>query len=304
MKDFLTVENANNERIDLYLSKHLKAQTRNHIQKLIKEERVLLNGTPIKANYRLHDKDHIEIHYFEEKEALILPENIPLSILYEDEDLLIVDKPKQMVVHPAPGHYSHTLVNALLYYLGDHLSGINGPLRPGIVHRIDQDTTGALVVAKNDATHLALAQQLKEHSIKRVYEAIVWGNIKEDTVTINKPIGRDINDRKKMSVHTLNGREAVTYVTVLERFGDFTYISCTLETGRTHQIRVHLKSIGHPLLGDIVYGPKKTTTFSLTGQTLHAKILGIVHPVTKKYIEVTSPLPEYFKKLLDKFKSF
>ena len=215
----------------------------------------------------------------------------------------MVNKPKQMVVHPAPGHYSGTLVNALMYHCGDELSGINGCMRPGIVHRIDMDTTGSLVVCKNDKAHQSLSEQLKEHSIRRIYVAIVHGNIKEDSGTVNAPIGRHPTDRKKMSTHCKNGRNAITHYKVLERFGDYTYIQCELETGRTHQIRVHMASIGHPLVGDEVYGPKKCPFKGLQGQTLHARTLGIIHPSTGEYLEVNAPLPEYFVDLLDRLRN-
>ena len=242
--------------------------------------------------------DNISITLPEIQEPDIPAENIPLDILYEDEDLLIVNKPKQMVVHPAPGHYSGTLVNALMYYCGSELSGINGCIRPGIVHRIDMDTTGSLVICKNDMAHQSLSLQLKDHSIHRVYVAIVHGNIKEDEGSVNAPVGRHPTDRKKMSTHAKNGRPAVTHYQVLERFGDYTYIRCILETGRTHQIRVHMSSIGHPLLGDRVYGPKKCPFPKLQGQTLHAMTLGFIHPRTGIYLEAEAPLPEYFKELL------
>ena len=228
-------------------------------------------------------------------------ENIPLDILYEDDDILVVTKPKGMVVHPAPGHYSHTLVNAVMYHCGERLSGINGVLRPGIVHRIDMDTTGSLLICKNDRAHQILAEELKEHSITRRYHAIVHGNIKEDTGTVNAPIGRHPVDRKKMSTKSPNGRHAVTHYKVLERFGDYTYIECELETGRTHQIRVHMASIGHPILGDAVYGPAKCP-YKLQGQTLHAKILGIMHPTTGEYMEFDAPLPDYFSDLLQRLR--
>lgn len=227
----------------------------------------------------------------------ILPEEIPLDILYEDSDILVVNKPKGMVVHPAPGHYSHTLVNAVMYHCEHNLSGINGVLRPGIVHRIDMDTTGSLLICKNDKAHQIIADQLKEHSITRRYHAIVHGNLKEDIGTIEAPIGRHPIDRKKMSTKAKNGKPAVTHYKVLHRFCNYTYIECELETGRTHQIRVHMASIGHPILGDRLYGPSKSP-FKLQGQTLHAKILGVIHPSTGKYIEFDAPLPEYFEKLL------
>lgn len=287
------------ERIDKYLSEQLEDMTRSHIQKLIKENMVWVNGMAVKSNFKLSASDQIEVEIPELKEPDILPENIPLDILYEDQDILVVNKPKGMVVHPAPGHYTGTLVNAIMYHCKDNLSGINGVLRPGIVHRIDMDTTGSLLICKNDRAHQALAEQLKEHSITRKYHAIVHGRLKEDEGTIDKPIGRHPIDRKKMSVHCTNGREAITHYRVLKRFQQFTYIECQLETGRTHQIRVHMSSIGHPILGDQIYGPAKCP-YKLQGQTLHAKVLGITHPTTGEYMEFDAPLPDYFQALLEK----
>lgn len=302
MKEFFTVENQDGERIDRYLSEELEDRSRSYIQKLIKENHVTVNQKPVKANYRLSLGDRVEIDLPEAKEPDIRPEDIPLDILYEDKDIIIVNKPKQMVVHPAPGHYSQTLVNALMYHCGFELSGINGTMRPGIVHRIDMDTTGSLVACKNDMAHQSLSKQLKEHSIRRIYVAIVHGNIKEEDGTVNAPIGRHPTERKKMSIHSRNGREAITHYQVLERFGNYTYIQCELETGRTHQIRVHMASLGHPLLGDMVYGPKKCPFPHLQGQTLHARTLGIIHPRTGEYLEVNAPLPAYFIELLDKLR--
>ena len=296
------VETETNERIDKFLSIQMEELSRSYVQKLIKDGNVKVNGKLVKANYKLSYDEWIQVTIPELTSPDILPENIPLDILYEDEDILIINKPKGMVVHPAAGHYSGTLVNALMYYCGDSLSGINGILRPGIVHRIDMDTTGSLLVCKNDFAHQRLAEQLKVHSIKRVYHAIVHGNLKEDSGTINEPIGRHPTERKKMCVNHQNGRDAVTHYEVLERFGDYTYIACRLETGRTHQIRVHMASMHHPLLGDKVYGPQKCPFPELHGQTLHAKILGIVHPRTGKYLEVDAPLPEYFEKILQKLR--
>lgn len=289
------------ERLDKFLSARLPEMSRSHIQKLIKDNHVTVNKTAVKSNYKLSPGDEIIVCIPEPEIPDILPEDIPLDILYEDQDILVVNKPKGMVVHPAPGHYSGTLVNAIMYHCRENLSGINGVTRPGIVHRIDMDTTGSLLVCKNDRAHQALAAQLKEHSITRKYHAVVHGNLKEDTGTVNAPIGRHPTDRKKMSTHAPNGRQAVTHYQVLERFGNYTYIECQLETGRTHQIRVHMSSIGHPILGDMVYGPAKCP-YKLEGQTLHAKILGITHPATGEYMEFDAPLPEYFTALLEKLR--
>ena len=274
IKEFQSEENAG-ERIDKFLTEKVSELSRSYIQKLIKEKNVKVNSTVIKSNYKVAKGDQIQITIPDLTEPDILPENIPLDILYEDDDILVVNKPKGMVVHPAAGHYTGTLV--------------------------DMDTTGSLLVCKNDTAHQILAEQLKEHSIKRIYHAIVHGNIKEDSGTVNAPIGRHPIDRKKMSINEKNGRNAVTHYRVLERFGEYTYIACELETGRTHQIRVHMASIHHPLLGDCVYGPAKCP-WTLQGQTLHAKILGIIHPRTGKYMEFDAPLPEYFENLLKKLR--
>lgn len=298
MNEYSVTQENKGVRIDKFLADHMEGASRSYLQKLIKEDYVKVNEKPVKANYRLSLGEVITVTIPEAKEPEIAAENIPLDILYEDDDIIIVNKPKQMVVHPAPGHYSGTLVNALMYHCGKDLSGINGEMRPGIVHRIDMDTTGSLIVCKNDMAHQSLSKQLKEHSIKRVYEAIVHGNIKEDEGTVNAPIGRHPIDRKKMSTNAKVSRNAVTHYKVLKRFGNYTYIQCELETGRTHQIRVHMASIGHPILGDLVYGPKKCPYPHLHGQTLHAKTLGIIHPRTGEYLEVNAPLPDYFVKLL------
>lgn len=286
-------------RLDKWLSNSLLNLSRSYIQKCIKEGLVFVNGKPVKANYQLRVEDEVVFQIPEAVEPVIEAENIPLSILYEDEDVLVVDKPKGMVVHPAPGHYTGTLVNAVLYHCKGQLSGINGVLRPGIVHRIDRDTTGSLIVCKTDLAHRAIASQLKEHSLNRSYRAIVHGVLKEDEGTVNASIGRDEKDRKRMAVNEKNGKEAITHYRVLSRFQEYTYIECRLETGRTHQIRVHMTSIGHPLLGDEVYGARKTA-FHLEGQTLHAYLLGFIHPTSGEYVEVTAPLPAYFSNILDR----
>lgn len=286
-----------NERLDKYLSGLLTDCSRNYIQKLIKEGAVTVNDKPVKASFLLHAEDEVSITVPEPVLPEILPQAIPLDIIYEDDDLIIINKPKNMVVHPAAGHFDKTLVNAIMYHCGNHLSGINGVLRPGIVHRIDKDTTGLLVVCKNDACHNNIAAQLKEHTIQRTYHAIVTGVIKEDAGTIDQPVGRHPNDRKKMSINQKNGKSAVTHYQVIERFSQYTYIQCHLETGRTHQIRVHMASLGHPLLGDELYG-RKSNRFKTDGQTLHAKTLGFIHPSTKEPVMFDSPLPEYFDQIL------
>lgn len=290
------------ERLDKFLSAMLPDQSRSYLQKIIKDGNVLVNGEPKKSSYRLEDGDEVTADLPELKSPDIEPENIPLDILYEDDSILMVNKPKGMVVHPSAGHYTGTLVNAVLWHCQGQLSGINGVSRPGIVHRIDKDTTGVLVVCKNDAAHNAVAAQLKEHSITRKYRAIVHGVIKEDEGTVDAPIGRHPTERKKMASGVKNGKRAVTHYRVLERFQGYSYVECQLETGRTHQIRVHMASIHHPLLGDTVYGPAKDS-HHLEGQTLHAMVLGLIHPVTGEYLEVEAPLPEYFENLLKKFRA-
>ena len=285
------------ERLDKWMSSAIAGLSRSYIQKCIKDNQVLINGKPQKASYRLKVDDEIVFHIPKAMEPAIEAENIPLSILYEDPDLLIVDKPKGMVVHPAPGHYSGTLVNAVMYHCRDNLSGINGVLRPGIVHRIDRDTTGSLIICKNDHAHNSIAEQLKEHTITRKYRAIVHGVIDAEEGTVNAPIGRDPKDRKKMTINEQNGKPAITHYKVLRRFQEYTYIECQLETGRTHQIRVHMSSIGHPLLGDEVYSQRKSP-YHLCGQTLHAMVIGFIHPSSGEYLEITAPLPDYFDHLL------
>lgn len=288
-----------NLRVDKYLSEALPDYTRSFLQKVVKEGGVLADGKAVKASYKVRSGECLEVRIPEAKEPDILPEAIPLEILYEDQDLLVVNKPKGMVVHPSAGHYSGTLVNALMYHCKDQLSGINGILRPGIVHRIDMDTTGSLVVCKNDMAHSAIAEQLKSHSITRKYRAIVHGVLNADEGMIDAPIGRHPIDRKKMAVNRKNGKTAITHYRVLKRYRQFTYIECELETGRTHQIRVHMSSVGHPILGDAVYGPSKCP-YRLQGQTLHAQTIGFLHPRTGAYMEFQAPLPDYFEELLRK----
>ncbi len=292
-------EENSGQRIDKYLSDVLEGQSRSYLQKLVKEGRILVGGKAVKANYKVSAGEKINVEIPEMEEPDISPENIPLNILYEDDDLLIVNKPKGMVVHPSAGHLSGTLVNALMYHCAGNLSGINGVLRPGIVHRIDMDTTGSLIVCKNDFAHASITEQLKVHSITRKYRAIVHGVIKEEEGTVNAPIGRHPIDRKKMAINHKNGKEAITHYHVIERFRQFTYIECQLETGRTHQIRVHMASLQHPLLGDAVYGPSRCP-YKLQGQTLHAQVIGFIHPRTGEYMEFEAPLPEYFTELLHK----
>lgn len=295
----IRVEDGNGIRIDRYLSDCCPELSRSYLQKLLKNGSISVDGKIVKSNYKITEGESILLDVPEAVEPEILPEAIVLDILYEDEDIIMINKPKGMVVHPAAGHASGTLVNALLAHCKD-LSGINGILRPGIVHRIDRDTTGVLVACKNDMAHNAIAEQLKVHSITRIYYAIVHGRIQEDGV-IDAPIGRHPTDRKKMSINQKNGKSAVTHYHVLQHFDRFTYVECRLETGRTHQIRVHMASIGHPLLGDTVYGPAKCPYPKLQGQTLHAGVLGICHPRTGEYLEVQAPLPAYFVELLEKF---
>ena len=287
------------ERIDKCISNYLESLSRSYIQKIIKDGKAYVNDAVVKANYKVKVDDKVQFEIPDCEEPDIPPQDIPLDILYEDKDILIVNKPKDMVVHPAPGHYEGTLVNAIMFHCKDELSGINGVLRPGIVHRIDKDTTGSIIICKNDEAHRKIAQQLKEHSITRKYRAIVYGRIMEEEGTVNAPIGRHPTDRKKMAINEKNGKPAVTHYKVLERFDKYTYIECQLETGRTHQIRVHMTSIGHfnNLLGDEVYGNAKCP-FKLEGQTLHAMTIGFIHPTTGEYVEYEAPLPEYFEHLL------
>lgn len=300
--DFVIAGDHSGERLDKYLSDQVENLSRSAASRLIEDRKVTVGEKSVKKNYKLADGDRITVLIDDPKPVDITPEDIPLDIVYEDEHLLVVNKPKGMVVHPAPGNYSGTLVNALMYHCGDHLSGINGALRPGIVHRIDKNTSGLLAVAKSDIAHAGLSEQIKAHSFTRRYLAICYGNIKEDERTIDAPIGRHKIDRKKMCVTQLNSKPAVTHIKVLERYSGFTYIECRLETGRTHQIRVHLASIGHPIAGDDVYGPSKVIT-SLHGQCLHAYQLGFIHPVTGEYMEFTADPPESFLRFREKLRN-
>lgn len=301
---FEVEESQSGERLDKFLASIYREQSRTFFQKLIKSGNVLINEREIlKAGTTVEFGDIVTVFLPKQQSVEIAAENIPLDILYEDEDVLIVNKPKGMVVHPSAGHYSGTLVNAIMYHCADSLSGINGEIRPGIVHRIDMDTTGALIVCKNDFSHVNIAEQIKEHSVTRKYRGIVCGVVKDDSGTIRGAIGRHPTQRKKMAINEKNGKPAVTHYKVLERFDQYTYMEFQLETGRTHQIRVHMASIQHPLLGDEVYGnPKSCTIKGLTGQTLHAMTIGFIHPRTQMYMEFSAPLPEYFLQLLIKFR--
>lgn len=293
---FVTEETAG-DRIDRFLTDQCEGLSRSFLQKILKSGAVYVDGKPVKSSYKVSEGNFITFEVPEAVEPEILPEDIPLDILYEDSDVILVNKPKGMVVHPAAGHYTGTLVNALMYHCRNDLSGINGVLRPGIVHRIDMDTTGVMIACKNDLSHSSIAEQLKEHSITRRYQAIVHGVLKADEGVIDAPVGRHPQDRKKMCVNEKNGKRAVTHYRVLKRFHNYTHIECRLETGRTHQIRVHMTHVGHPLLGDQLYGPAKCP-YRLQGQTLHAGILGFIHPRTGAYLEFTAPLPDYFQRLL------
>ena len=285
------------ERADALLARSIPDLTRSAAQRLLEQGAVTLDGRPVKKNYKTAPGDVLAAALPDPEPVDIVPQDIPLDVVYEDEDVIVVNKPVGLVVHPAPGHPDGTLVNALLYHCGSSLSGINGELRPGIVHRIDRDTSGLMIAAKNDKAHLALAAQLQDHSLARVYEAVAVGSLREDSGTVDAPIGRHPVDRKKMAVDRKNGREAVTHWSVLARYPGYTHIQCSLETGRTHQIRVHLAFIGHPLLGDVVYGSKKPWP-GLAGQCLHARMLKFVHPSTGQLMELECPLPDWFEKVL------
>lgn len=300
-QEYIVPEKSSGLRIDKFLTESCPDYTRSFLQKLLKSELVEVNGKPVKSSYKTAAGDTVTFEVPEAVEAEITAQEMPLDILYEDEDVILINKPKGMVVHPAAGHYEGTLVNGLMHHCREQLSGINGVMRPGIVHRIDMDTTGVLIVCKNDLAHNSIAEQLKVHSITRKYYAVVFGSPKDDEGTIRAPIGRHPNDRKKMSINSKNGKDAVTHYKVLERFHGYTLVECRLETGRTHQIRVHMASIGHPLLGDQVYGPAKQP-FRLQGQTLHAGVLGFLHPRTGEYMEFSAPLPKYFEELLEKLR--
>lgn len=303
MQEFTFIVDASSEgqRIDLFLTEHMEGQSRSYLQKLLKDGAVFVGEKVSKGNYKVRMGDQIRLELPDPVELEVEARAMELDILYEDDDVILINKPKGMVVHPAAGHSDDTLVNGLMHHCQGNLSGINGVLRPGIVHRIDKDTTGVLVVCKNDTAHNSLAEQLKIHSITRRYRALVHGVIKATEGTIDAPIGRNEKDRLKQAINEKNGKPAVTHYRVLERFKNYTYIECQLETGRTHQIRVHMSSKGHPLVGDELYGPAKCP-FALEGQTLHAMVLGFEHPTTGEYVEFTAPLPEYFEKLLDKLR--
>ena len=290
-------ENWTDKRVDKALADYFDNYSRSFLKKLLDDGNILVNDKKAKPSLKIASGDRIDITIPSIASVEIEPENIPLDIVYEDEDIIIVNKPKGMVVHPAPGHYSGTLVNGLMYHFKDSLSGINGELRPGIVHRIDMDTTGLLVVCKNDAAHNFLSEQLAVHSITRKYYCIVHNRFKEEEGTVDAPIGRNPKDRKMMAIDRKNGKRAVTHYRVLENFDKYSFIECQLETGRTHQIRVHMASIGHPILGDDVYSHARSG-YKLQGQTLHAGVLGFIHPSTGEYMEFKAPLPEYFEKLL------
>ena len=285
------------ERADAFLARSIPELTRSAAQRLLEKGMVTCGGVALRKNHRMDPGQELEVTLPDPEPLDVVPQNIPLDVVYEDEDVIVVNKPVGLVVHPAPGHPDGTLVNALLYHCGDSLSGVNGVLRPGIVHRIDRDTSGLIIAAKNDRAHLALAAQLQDHSLARTYEAVAVGGLKEDTGTVNAPIGRHPVDRKKMAVDWANGRPAVTHWSVLGRYPGYTHVECRLETGRTHQIRVHMASIGHPLLGDVVYGSKKPWP-GLAGQCLHARKLRFIHPSTGQPVEVACPLPDWFQKVL------
>ena len=297
IKYFLVTDEEEGDRLDVYLSEQLGDMSRSYIQKIIKDNKVTVNDKVEKSKYLVKEDDNIKIEIPEPKLLEVAPENIPIDIVYEDDDVLIVNKPQNMVVHPAPGNYTGTLVNAILYHCKDNLSSINGVIRPGIVHRIDKDTSGLLMIAKNNNSHNFLASQLKDHSITREYEFICHGVLKEDKITVNKPIGRNPKDRLKMGIVN-GGKEAITHFKVLKRYNGFTLLEVKIDTGRTHQIRVHMAEIGYPVVGDMVYSNGKNP-FGIEGQMLHAKKIEFIHPRTKEKMEIEAPIPSYFKKVLD-----
>lgn len=302
MSNTVNITACKTSRCDVYLAENMPDLSRSFLKKLFESGEILVNGKEVRASYKLKIGDEVTLTLPEAKKLDVEAQDIPLDIVYEDSDVLVINKARGMVVHPAAGNEDSTLVNALMHHCGDNLSGINGVLRPGIVHRIDKDTTGLLVVAKNDKAHQSLTDQLSDRSLSRTYFAIVHGNIKEDNLTVNAPIARDIKDRKKMAIARKDGREAVTHITVLERFNKYTLIRCKLETGRTHQIRVHVKSIGHPILGDKTYGLKKEE-YSLIGQLLHAGEIGFIHPRAGEMVSFSAPLPDDFADTLEKIRN-
>lgn len=301
--EFTVISGFSGVRIDKYLADNIEECSRSMIVQIIEDQNVLVNGSSCNKKYKVKENDFIEIIIPDPVEYIAKAENIPLDIVYEDDDLLVINKQKGMVVHPAAGNYEGTLVNALLYYCKDSLSGINGVLRPGIVHRIDKNTSGLLIVAKNDFAHKHLAEQIKEHSFTREYEAVVLGNLKSEEGTVDAPIGRNPSDRKKMCVTDKNSKNAVTHYNVIERYNGHTHIKCKLETGRTHQIRVHMAYLGHPVAGDDVYSYKTKEKFTFEGQCLHAKKIGFVHPRSQEFLFFDSELPDYFKNYLQKLKN-
>lgn len=301
MNERIELTACRNARCDVYIAENVEGVSRSFASKLFDEGRVLVNGKAVRSSFKLKEGDLISFTMPEVTELSVEAQDIPLDIVYEDDDVLVINKPRNMVVHPAAGNFDGTLVNAIMHHCGDKLSAINGVLRPGIVHRIDKDTTGLLVVAKNNDAHISLTNQLADRSLSRTYYAIVHGNIKEDFLTVDAPIARSTQDRKKMTVSDKNSRNAITHITVLERFGKYTYIRCKLQTGRTHQIRVHTKHIGHAILGDKTYGPKKEE-FSLAGQLLHAGEIGFIHPRSLENVSFSAPLPEDFKITLERIR--
>lgn len=297
INNFSFIADTAGERIDALLARNVENLSRSAAQRLLEQGDVLVNGSAVRKNYKSTVGDEVRVSLPQAEEVELVAQDIPLDVVFEDDDVIVVNKPRGMVVHPAPGHSDGTLVNALLYHCGESLSGIGGEKRPGIVHRIDMDTSGLLIVAKNDFAHRFLSEQLSDHSLSRVYEAIVYGRIREDSGTVNAPIGRHPVDRKRMAIVERGGREAVTHYEVIARYNGFTHIRCRLETGRTHQIRVHMEKLGHPLLGDMVYGRKRAEK-GLEGQCLHARELRFIHPRSNEEVHLQTELPEYFQTVL------